>query len=404
MTDSAVLQPSLKQRGWQVDRFIVSTALVGLALLGGLIWLAAAPFMVALFVVGAALGMALYHGAFGFTAGWRNLVVKKRGAGMRAQLLLFGVTSLIMVPMLHSGQEGMVGAVAPVGLSLVVGSFLFGIGMQLGGGCGSGTLFTVGAGNIRMVVTLVFFITGAVLGSIHLPWWLGQSGFDPVSLVSTFGVSGAILVQLVALGLIACWVNRIERKAHDSIKRDELLWKSQDHGVLRTLLSGHWPFTWAILILAAGNVLTLAISGAPWSITFAFNVWGAKALEMVGVQMSQFEFWQWDYPAMALKDSVLTNIPSVMNFGLLLGAMLAAGLASSFNESSGTKPKGRQLLASVVGGLLLGYGARLGFGCNVGALFSGIASASLHAWVWFASAFVGSWIGIQLRPWFRLPN
>tara|TARA_B100000767_G_scaffold134866_1_gene127942 strand:+ start:948 stop:2162 length:1215 start_codon:yes stop_codon:yes gene_type:complete len=404
MTDSAVLQPSLKQRGWQVDRFIVSTALVGLALLGGLIWLAAAPFMVALFVVGAALGMALYHGAFGFTAGWRNLVVKKRGAGMRAQLLLFGVTSLIMVPMLHSGQEGMVGAVAPVGLSLVVGSFLFGIGMQLGGGCGSGTLFTVGAGNIRMVVTLVFFITGAVLGSIHLPWWLGQSGFDPVSLVSTFGVSGAILVQLVALGLIACWVNRIERKAHDSIKRDELLWKSQDHGVLRTLLSGHWPFTWAILILAAGNLLTLAISGAPWSITFAFNVWGAKALEMVGVQMSQFEFWQWDYPAMALKDSVLTNIPSVMNFGLLLGAMLAAGLASSFNESSGTKPKGRQLLASVVGGLLLGYGARLGFGCNVGALFSGIASASLHAWVWFASAFVGSWIGIQLRPWFRLPN
>ena len=404
MTDSAVLQPSLKQRGWQVDRFIVSTALVGLALLGGLIWLAAAPFMVALFVVGAALGMALYHGAFGFTAGWRNLVVKKRGAGMRAQLLLFGVTSLIMVPMLHSGQVGMVGAVAPVGLSLVVGSFLFGIGMQLGGGCGSGTLFTVGAGNIRMVVTLVFFITGAVLGSIHLPWWLGQSGFDPVSLVSTFGVSGAILVQLVALGLIACWVNRIERKAHDSIKRDELLWKSQDHGVLRTLLSGHWPFTWAILILAAGNLLTLAISGAPWSITFAFNVWGAKALEMVGVQMSQFEFWQWDYPAMALKDSVLTNIPSVMNFGLLLGAMLAAGLASSFNESSGTKPKGRQLLASVVGGLLLGYGARLGFGCNVGALFSGIASASLHAWVWFASAFVGSWIGIQLRPWFRLPN
>ena len=404
MTDSAVLQPSLKQPSWQVDRFIVSTALVGLALLGGLIWLAAAPFMVALFVVGAALGMALYHGAFGFTAGWRNLVVKKRGAGMRAQLLLFGVTSLIMVPMLHSGQEGMVGAVAPVGVSLVVGSFLFGIGMQLGGGCGSGTLFTVGAGNIRMVVTLVFFIAGAVLGSIHLPWWLGQPGFDPVSLVNTFGVSGAIFVQLIALGLITCWVNRIEHKAHDSIERDELLWKSQDHGVFRTLLSGHWPFTWAILILAAGNVLTLAISGAPWSITFAFNVWGAKALEMAGVQMSQFEFWQWDYPAMALKDSVLTNIPSVMNFGLLLGAMLAAGLASRFNESSGTKPKGRQVLAAVVGGLLLGYGARLGFGCNVGALFSGIASASLHAWVWFASAFVGSWIGIQLRPWFRLPN
>ncbi len=171
MADSAVLQPGLQQLGWQVDRFIVSTALLGLALLGGLIWLETAPFMVGLFVIGTVLGMALYHGAFGFTAGWRNLVVKKRGAGMRAQLLLFGLTSLIMVPMLHSGQAGLVGAVAPVGLSLVVGSFLFGIGMQLGGGCGSGTLFTVGAGNIRMVVTLVFFIIGTVAGSIHLPWW-----------------------------------------------------------------------------------------------------------------------------------------------------------------------------------------------------------------------------------------
>tara|TARA_R110002096_G_C14657176_1_gene727135 strand:- start:3048 stop:4262 length:1215 start_codon:yes stop_codon:yes gene_type:complete len=404
MANSAVLQPGLQQPVWQMDRFIIATALAGFALLGGLIWLETAPFMVALFVIGTVLGMALYHGAFGFTAGWRNLVVKKRGASMRAQLMLFGLSSVIMVPMLYSGQAGLVGAVAPVGTSLVVGSFIFGLGMQLGGGCGSGTLFTVGAGNIRMVVTLVFFIAGTVLGSIHLPWWLDQPGFDPVPLVNTFGVSGAIVVQLFGLGLLARWVNRIERKAHGNLERDELLWKGQAHGVFRTLLSGRWPFTWAILILAAGNALTLAFSGAPWSITFAFNVWGAKALEAVGVNMSQFEFWTWEYPAMALKDSVLTNVPSVMNFGLLLGAMLAAGLANRFNEASRNRPDGRQFLASVVGGLLLGYGARLGFGCNIGALFSGIASASLHAWIWFACAFAGSLIGIRLRPWFRLPN
>ena len=65
MTDSAVLQPDLQQPPWQVDRFIVSTALAGFALLGGLIWLETAPFMVVLFVVGTVLGMALYHGAFG---------------------------------------------------------------------------------------------------------------------------------------------------------------------------------------------------------------------------------------------------------------------------------------------------------------------------------------------------
>ncbi|MEP2615117.1 MAG: YeeE/YedE family protein, partial [Marinobacter alexandrii] len=73
MTESAVAQPPLLGGRWQIDRFVVSTALAGVALLGGLIWLETAPFMVALFVIGTVLGIALYHGAFGFTAGWRNL-------------------------------------------------------------------------------------------------------------------------------------------------------------------------------------------------------------------------------------------------------------------------------------------------------------------------------------------
>lgn len=50
----------------------------------------------------------------------------------------------------------------------------------------------------------------------------------------------------------------------------------------------------------------------------------------------------------------------------------------------------------------MGYGARLSFGCNIGALFSGIATGSLHGWLWFAAAFVGSFGGILLRPVFGL--
>ncbi|GGY07000.1 membrane protein [Litchfieldella qijiaojingensis] len=402
MSQASTLQAP--ERAWGIDRFVVGVALAGLAILGALIWLETAPFLLALFGVGTLLGGALYHGAFGFTAGWRNLVTKKRGAAMRAQLLLFALTSLLIVPILGSGQEGLIGAVAPVGTSLVVGAFLFGVGMQLGGGCGSGTLFTVGAGNLRMVVTLIFFIVGSVIGTLHLPWWLDRPGVDPVSLIEGFGVPGAILLQFAALGVIALWIDRVERKAHGQVERDEWKIRNGDKGILRTLLTGRWPFTWAIVALAVGSVLTLVIGGTTWGITFAFALWGAKALQAVGVDMSQFEFWTWDYPAMALADSVLVNVTSVMNFGLLLGAMLAAGLANRFNEASRKRPEGRQLLAAVIGGLLLGYGARLAFGCNIGALFSGIASASLHGWIWFAAAFVGSLLGVWLRPWFRLPN
>ncbi|MBQ84920.1 MAG: hypothetical protein CMQ16_00735 [Gammaproteobacteria bacterium] len=56
----------------------------------------------------------------------------------------------------------------------------------------------------------------------------------------------------------------------------------------------------------------------------------------------------------------------------------------------------------MLGGLLLGYGARVAYGCNIGAYFGGISSTSLHGWLWFAAAFVGSGLGTRLRPWFGL--
>ncbi|NBQ51791.1 MAG: YeeE/YedE family protein, partial [Marivivens sp.] len=55
-------------------------------------------------------------------------------------------------------------------------------------------------------------------------------------------------------------------------------------------------------------------------------------------------------------------------------------------------------VGTIVAGFLLGYSSRLAFGCNVGAFFSGISTGSLHGWVWFAAAFVGSIYGIKLRP------
>jgi len=51
---------------------------------------------------------------------------------------------------------------------------------------------------------------------------------------------------------------------------------------------------------------------------------------------------------------------------------------------------------AALGGLLLGYGARIAYGCNIGAYFSGIASSSLHGWIWGITAFAGSILGTHL--------
>src|SRR5690606_34738229 len=137
--------------------------LVGFALITALVDLRQG----ALFLIGGGLGVALYHGSFGFTGGWRRMVVERRGRGMRAQMLTIGVAALAMIPLVaagHLGGQPIVGALAPVGVSVLLGAAMFGLGMQLGGGCGSGTLFTVGGGSARMLVTLVFFIVGALVG------------------------------------------------------------------------------------------------------------------------------------------------------------------------------------------------------------------------------------------------
>ncbi|HSH42775.1 MAG TPA: YeeE/YedE family protein [Arenicellales bacterium] len=392
--------------GRRVDAFITGTAFAGLALLAGVIWLEAPLDRVWLLFIGAALGVSLYHAAFGFTAGWRNLVVRRRSSGMLAQVLLLAIASVLFIPVLGLAAElglgGIGGALAPVGTSLLLGSFLFGFGMQLGGGCGSGTLFTVGAGNVRMMITLAAFIAGSLLGTLHLPWWLERPGLDPVNLIAALGTAGALSFQLAALAGLAWWLVRIERRHHGSL--DPGLWRRPAGSRLAVLLHGGWPLLWGAAALAALNLATLLVSGYPWGVTFAFALWGAKIAAALGVEVGQWEFWTWDYPALALRDSVLVNVVSVMDFGLLLGAMLAAGLAGRFNRASRRPLTFGPLASAVIGGLAMGYGARLGFGCNIGAMFSGIASASLHGWIWFACAFAGSLLGIRLRPRFGLEN
>ena len=92
-----------------------------------------------LFLLGVALGITLLHAAFGFTGGWRRMIRERRGASVRAQILLLVLTSALFFPVLGQvfAGVGASGALGPVGVSVVVGAFMFGIGMQLGGGCGS---------------------------------------------------------------------------------------------------------------------------------------------------------------------------------------------------------------------------------------------------------------------------
>ena len=348
-----------------------------------------------LFLVGAFAGLALYHGAFGFTSSWRALIAHRRGAGVRAQMLMLALTCALFFPLLARGNAfGMTlrGSVSPVGLSVIAGAFLFGVGMQLGGGCASGTLYTAGGGSVRMIATLAAFIAGSVLGAWQMPLWEHAPALKPISLVARYGLVAAAAISLTLFAAVTAWSIAIERRRHGSI---ESVYETK---AAATYLRGPWPLVAGAVALAAVNLATLFLAGRPWGVTSAFALWGAKMMRAVGWDVAAWPYWQ--ARTAELDASVFRDVTSVMNFGIILGALAAAGLAGRFAPA--LKVPLASLAAAIVGGLMLGYGARIAYGCNIGAYFSGIASSSVHGWVWFVAAFAGNIAGTRLRPLFGL--
>jgi uncharacterized protein len=351
-----------------------------------------------LFLVGVAAGVVLYHASFGFTSAWRAFIVDRRGDGVRAQMLMLAVTCLIFFPALGAGHlfgQPVRGSISPIGLGVVVGAFMFGVGMQLGGGCASGTLFTVGGGNTRMLVTLAGFIAGSVAGATHLSRWEALPAFKPWSLAVQLGPAFGLAASLAAFAAITGITILAERRRHGTVVID---WQQSSRTF--SALRGPWPLVAGAIGLAAVNIATLFLAGRPWGVTSAFVLWGGKLLQSTGVDLHAWAYFAPAARQAELGASVLRDVTSVMDFGLILGALAAATAAGRFAPT--WQISGRSFAAAVVGGLLLGYGARIAYGCNIGAFFSGIASGSLHGWLWFPCALAGNIVGTRLRPSFGL--
>ncbi len=375
----------------------VATGAAGLLAVGAL-WLAAryGPRHGALLLVGAALGLTLHHAVFGFTAAYRALVTVGDGRGVRAQLLMLAVATVLFAPVLAAGEifgASVAGAVAPAGVSVLVGAFVFAVGMQLAGGCGSGMLYHLGAGVTPMAVTLVGFVGGAVLATFHMPFWWATPSLGAIALGDALGWWNAVLIQLAACALLAVvsrWAERRRAGVPSPPPAGATGW--------RRVIQGPWPLSVGALLLALLNLATLVVASTPWSITWAFALWGAKGLVASGYDLSDVPFWSGEFQQAALVAPVLADVTSVMDLGLVLGALLGAGLAGRFAPRR--RVPLRRIAAAVLGGVLLGYGSRVAYGCNIGALFGGIASTSVHGWLWAAAALAGTPLGVRLRRLF----
>ena len=382
------------QRGLAAGGALFAVALVAVT------WTSQGWAQAVLLMLGLGLGVALFHSRFGFTSAWRQLVAVGQGKALRAHTLLLAATAMLFAPFLAAGVSPTGGAVegniSPVSIGLLFGATIFGVGMQIGGACASGTLYTVGSGHTAIFLTLGGFVVGSTIGALHFGWWEALPSTDPVSFGEVFGGTlGGLAVTLAVLGIIAGVTVVVGRRKNPPPVASPATAK----GVAR-VIRGAWPLWVGAIALAALNLGVLLVKGSPWGVTSAFALWGSKAAAGLGIADPA----SWDYFAgdkgAALQESLLADSTSLTNFGIIIGALIASALAGAFKLHR--RVPARLALGAIVGGLLMGYGARLAYGCNIGAYLGGISSLSLHGWVWGVMALLGTWVGLRLRPVFGL--
>ncbi|WP_037569972.1 YeeE/YedE family protein [Phaeacidiphilus oryzae] len=354
-----------------------------------------------LLLLGGGLGFTLFHSRFGFTGAWRQLVGVGNGAGLRAHALLLGTTATLFALIIGTGT-GLFGSkpaptAGPLGVALVLGAFLFGVGMQLGGACASGTLFAVGSGQVPVLLTLVGFVVGGTLYTWQYPLVEHLPSFAPVLLSDHVGWWGSWAITIAALGAVV-WISLAVQKRRNPPPVGAV---PTSRGLLRAV-RGSWPLWVGALLLSALGAGVLLVSGGAWGVTSAFSLWGAKLLQALGAHPEHWAYWRDPKQAAALAGPVLTDKTSLTDIGIMVGAAAAAAAGGVWTLHR--RLPWRTVAASLLGGILLGIGSRLAAGCNIGAYLAGVASGSLSGWVWGAAALLGTWVGLRLRPLFGLPN
>ena len=325
-------------------------------------------------LVGLAFGYALQRGRFCVNTAFRDVLVLRNSRLLRAWALavvvqLIGVQLVLAMGWLSPD-------IPPFWWPAnVVGGLLFGMGMVLAGGCASGTCYRVGEGMLGSFVALLGFGFMTVIvdqGALHplqhalrTPLGMGDSA-PALTLSGLVGLPSWAIAGALALGVLA-WIGR-ERRI--SARRG-------------------WP--WLATGLAIGAVALVA-----WLSSSATGRY--YGLSVTGPIRSIFQY-------LTTGDASFIDWGSYMLLGLIGGAGLGGWL---YGERKLRVPQASRLLQSLGGGLLMGFGAQVAGGCNIGHSLTGLAVLSGASVVTTVAIVLGAWAmsflmfmngAVTLRRW-----
>jgi len=307
-------------------------------------------------VVGLAFGYGLQRGRFCSNTGFRDILLTADSTMFRAWALavlvqLVGVTAL--------STSGFLPVTVPPfwWAANLLGGLTFGVGMVLAGGCSSGTCYRVGEGLAGSLLALIAFGAGLLImsGGALAPLERALQGSvvsadgESLTLANLLGVNPWLVVVPLAIA-VGWWLVRSGASKYRS---------------------GGW--SWQVSGAALG-----VIGIAAWLSSAATGrVYG---LSMTGPMRVWFEG--------IFQGGLALDWGAFLIVGLFLGAFLSA---LSHGEARWRVPKGDRLMQSIIGGLLMGFGAQLAGGCTIGHSLTGLSVLSVASVVTTVSIIGGAW-------------
>jgi uncharacterized membrane protein YedE/YeeE len=322
--------------------------------------------------VGVLFGFVLQRGRFCMNSAFRDAIL------LKDNVLLKTVFVALLVEMVGFAIMDATGAIAinpkPFwwGANLL-GSFIFGIGMVLAGGCASGITYRFGEGMVGAMTAVLglavagYFTAAGFLkpfkANLQAATTIPGADGGALTLHGIFGMDYAVLAIIIALIVIVVWY--FLSKSKDEECEADPGWGWLNTGILIGII-GILAFP---LSAAAGRNYPLGIT-AGW-------------INIVQVIFTGATF----------------NWIGLLIVGIVVGALVASLIAKEFKFRV---PDVKTLVQTFVGGLLMGFGAVTSGGCNIGHLLSGIPQLSLGSILAGISIVLGAWVASYVM--FVLPQ
>lgn len=317
------------------------------------------------------LGFVMQRGRFCITGAFRDLYVTKSSRMFIALLIAITVQSIGIWVLYEAGSFTSPAESLPL-LAVIIGAFLFGIGIIYAGGCATGTWYRAGEGLIGSWIALAMYMLfssmmkyGALSGFQKSMEQYGRIHDD---LAGSLGIS---VWWLVALLLVAVAYG-VYRTLSNRPKFAMATLPPKYRGVRHWLFEKRYhPFTAAVVI---GLIAFLA-----WVASSSTGRNGGLGITTPSADIVNF---------LVTGNEKRLNWGVFLVIGLFIGSYIAA---KGSNEFRWRLPDLKTVYHSVVGGIAMGIGASLAGGCTIGNGLTATAVMSSKGWISLGFTILGAW-------------